>query len=164
MLGRLILFIVLIPLIELVLLSQLLNRAGLLVTLGLVFATGIVGVSLARQQGFRVWRSIHEQLAQGKTPSREILSGVMILLAGAFLITPGVLTDTLGFLLLVPRLRIILGTFLFDWFRNRTVATFRANVWSRREQAPGDVQSEQPTVRVLDPDHPKVKTTARARR
>lgn len=164
MLGRVILFIVLIPLIELVLLSQLLNRAGLLVTLGLVFATGIVGVSLARQQGFRVWRAIHEQLAQGKTPSVEILNGVMILLAGAFLITPGVLTDTCGFLLLVPRFRMVLATFLFRWFRTRTVATFQAHVWSRHDAVPEESRGEQPTVRVLDPDRPKVKTTVRARR
>jgi UPF0716 protein FxsA len=164
MLGRVILFFVLIPLIELVLLHQLLNRAGLLVTLGMVFATGIVGVSLARQQGFRVWRSIHEQLSQGKTPSGEILSGVMILLAGAFLITPGVVTDTCGFLLLVPRIRLALGAFLFRWFRTRTVATFQAHVWSRHDAGTDEIRSEQPTVRVLDPDLPKVKTTVRARR
>lgn len=163
MLGRLILFIVLIPLIELVMLHQLLNRAGLLVTLGLVFATGIIGVNLARQQGFRVWRSIHEQLAQGKTPSGEILSGVMILLAAAFLITPGMLTDTVGFLLLVPRVRMLLGTFLFRWFRNRTVATFQTHVWQRHDAA-DDLRSEQPTVRVLDPEHPRVKAAAQARR
>ena len=83
------LFVVLVPLIELVLLSQLLQRTGMMTTLLVVFLTGIVGVSLTRRQGMKAWKGAHQQMAQGKSPSKEILDGVMILLAGAFLITPG---------------------------------------------------------------------------
>ncbi|MEZ6130458.1 MAG: FxsA family protein [Planctomycetaceae bacterium] len=154
--GRLVLVLVLIPLIELTLLIQLWQRAGLLMTLVVVFATGIIGVNLARYQGMAVWKAIHQQLAEGRTPSREILSGVMILLAGALLMTPGIVTDTCGFLLLVPKLRLTLGTFLIRWFRSRTAASVQMNVWPTVD-VPGnvpevDVPDEQPRVRVLDPE------------
>ena len=87
--GKLLLAFILVPLIELTLLLQLNQRAGFPTTLLIVVFTGILGVSLARRQGLNVWRAIHQQLAQGKNPSAEIMNGVMVLLAGAFLMTPG---------------------------------------------------------------------------
>ena len=125
MVGRLVLFFVLVPLIELVLLSQLLNRAGLLTTLAIVFMTGIIGVSLARRQGANAWKAIQKQMSSGQTPSKEILNGVMILFAGAFLITPGIVTDTVGFSLLIPQFRMWLGGHISRWFIARTVVSFR---------------------------------------
>lgn len=155
MLGRIILLFVLVPLIELVLLSQLLNRTGLLPTVALVLVTGVVGANLARRQGMTVWKSIHQQMAQGQTPSKEILSGVMILVAGAFLITPGILTDICGFSLLIPQLRMKLGVFLGRWFKAKTVSTFQAKVWPNGDM-PAEDDGEQPSVRVVDPEesHP----------
>lgn len=152
MLGRLILFFVLVPLVELVLLSQLLTHTGLLPTIALVLITGVIGANLAKQQGMQVWKSIHEQMAQGKTPSREILNGVMILVAGALLITPGVLTDICGFLLLVPRLRIKLGVLLARWFKVKTVSTFQSKVWPDGGVPSDENVEEQPSVRVIDPE------------
>ncbi len=152
MLGRIILFFVLVPLVELVLLSQLLTHTGLLTTIGLVLITGVLGASLARQQGMDVWQSIHLQMAQGKTPSREILSGVMILVAGALLITPGVLTDICGFLLLIPQLRIKLGLLLARWFKVKTVSTFKDKVWPEGSGPSQETDEEQPSVRVIDPE------------
>ena len=151
MFGRVVLFVVLIPLIELVLLSQLLQRTGLFVTLTVVFVTGIVGVNLARRQGSHAWKAIHQQMAAGKTPSTEILNGVMILFAGVFLITPGIMTDVVGFSLLVPKLRALLGARLVRWFMSRTAATFQ-NVRSPIMPRDDDDSTEQPTVRVLHPD------------
>ncbi|MEO2019492.1 MAG: FxsA family protein [Fuerstiella sp.] len=149
-LGRILLFVILIPLVELVLLNQLHLRTSLLTTVIVVLVTGIVGVSLARRQGMQVWRSIHQQMAAGQTPSQEILDGVMILLAGAFLITPGLLTDGVGFSLLVPRVRRFLGAHLFRWFRQKTVTTFQANVF-RSNVDPNDDSGveEAPSVRVV---------------
>jgi len=157
MLGRIILFFVLVPLIELVLLKQLLDHTNLLVTIGLVLVTGVVGANLARRQGMQVWRSIHEQTAQGQMPSKEILSGVMILIAGAFLITPGILTDACGFLLLIPRLRIKLGVFLAKWFKATTIARFQSGsgAWPPNGSGSGFADDsppdEQPSVRVVEP-------------
>jgi UPF0716 protein FxsA len=148
MLGRIVLFIVLVPLIELVLLSQLLHRTGLLPTLCVVLLTGIVGISLARQQGSGAWRAIQRQMRNGGTPSKEILDGVMILFAGAFLITPGLLTDIVGFSLLIPRIRLALRRRLSRWFLARADAPIppgRPNMFDREKH------QEQPGVRVLDP-------------
>ena len=151
MLGRIVLFFILIPLIELVLLSQLLQKTGVLATVALVLVTGVVGASLARQQGMQVWKSIHQQMAQGQSPSREILNGVMILLAGAFLITPGILTDLCGFLLLVPRIRMKLGGFLARWFMAKTASKFQSPTWVTDGLGGEEASDEQPSVRVVDP-------------
>ena len=67
--------------------------------------TGFLGGSLAHRQGFAVWRQIQETFARGQLPGLALMEGLMILVAGLVLITPGVLTDVSGFLLLVPILR-----------------------------------------------------------
>lgn len=150
MLGRVILFIVLIPLIELVLLNQLLQRAGLMTTLTVVFATGVIGINLARRQGTQAWKAIQQRMSSGKTPSKEILDGVMILFAGAFLITPGIMTDIVGFSLLIPRVRMLLGTRLSRWFLSKAVVTVQTTV-RPTEQAEAEADEEQPSVRVVEP-------------
>ena len=76
--GKLILAFILVPLIELTLLVQLHQQTSFLTTLLVVVFTGMLGVSLAWRQGLDVWRGIHQQLAQGKNPSAEIINGVMI--------------------------------------------------------------------------------------
>lgn len=161
MLGRILLFIVLVPLIELVLLYQFLERFGLPTTLLVVFATGIIGLNLARQQGTKAWRMVHQQLGAGRSPSHEILHGVMILIAGAFLMTPGLITDVVGFLLLVPAVRLILGQWLVKWFKTQTVASFKVQGFNAdaspfaaddTSAAPPIDDHEQPSVRVVAPD------------
>ena len=151
--GKLILAFILVPLIELTLLVQLHQQTSFLTTLLVVVFTGMLGVSLARRQGLDVWRGIHQQLAQGKNPSAEIINGVMILLAGAFLMTPGLLTDGVGFALLVPWLRTQLQLGLTNWFRTRTIRQF-GGVWPSDSVADHEEDgppAEQPSVRVVDP-------------
>ena len=75
-------------------------------TVLLVFATGIVGATLVRQQGIQTVVHIRQELALGNLPRPQMIDGIMILISGAFLITPGLLTDTLGFSLLIPTVRI----------------------------------------------------------
>ena len=151
--GKLILAFILVPLIELTLLVQLHQRTSFLTTLLVVLFTGMLGVSLARRQGLDVWRGIHRQLAQGKNPSAKIMNGVMILLAGAFLMTPGLLTDGVGFALLVPWLRTRLQVGLTKWFRTRTIRQFGGAWPSDPFASPQENPSsaEQPSVRVVDP-------------
>ena len=153
---KLLLLFVLLPLIELALLSQLLDRTNIVFTVVVVMSTGMVGFQLARRQGMAAWRAIHEAMQSGQPPSREILNGVMILLAGAFLVTPGLLTDVAGFTLLIPRFRIWFGKKCLSWFKNKTVTTFQSN-WatgvSPDSAAPFDgVDGESPSVRVVVPD------------
>lgn len=105
MLLRLLLLFTLVPLAELALLLWIGGRIGLLPTVALILVTGALGAALARRQGLATWRRFQEALAAGRLPGRELLEGLLILVAAALLLTPGVLTDAAGFLLLVPPAR-----------------------------------------------------------
>ena len=105
MLARLLLLFTVVPLLELVLLLWIAEHTGWKFTLGLVIFTGVLGAWLARQQGLRCWQRFQQQLAQGELPADSLLDGLMILIAGAVLVTPGVLTDLVGFALLIPPVR-----------------------------------------------------------
>lgn len=94
--ARLFLLFLIVPAVELALLLQIGRWIGLWPTIGLIFATALAGSFLARREGMATWRAFRQRLAEGKLPGRELIDGVLILLAGALLITPGVLTDLLG--------------------------------------------------------------------
>jgi len=102
--GLLTLFIAL-PILELAVILKVHRAMGLGPTLLIIIVTGIVGASLARWQGLMTVVLIRRDLAEGKMPAPRVMDGVMILLAGAFLVTPGLITDAAGFLLLVPHVR-----------------------------------------------------------
>jgi UPF0716 protein FxsA len=90
---------------ELGLLIEIGRRIGTGATLALIVATGVVGASLARHQGLGVLRVLQRETASGRLPAGSLVDGVILLVAGALLVTPGVLTDVFGFLCLVPALR-----------------------------------------------------------
>jgi UPF0716 protein FxsA len=102
MLLRLFLLFTVVPLMELYLLIRLGAYLGVLDTLAIVISTGIVGGLLARSQGLAVLNRIRMELAEGRIPAESLFDGVMILVAGVLLITPGLLTDSLGLCLLIP--------------------------------------------------------------
>jgi UPF0716 protein FxsA len=81
----------------------------------LVLVTGALGAYLARQQGFRVWMRIQEEMNAGRFPAEDLLDGFLIFIAGAVLITPGLLTDILGFAILFPLTR----QGIRNWIKNR---------------------------------------------
>jgi UPF0716 protein FxsA len=103
--GRLLLLFVVVPALELALLIEIGSRIGTLETLGIIVITGIVGASMARSEGLRVISRLQEQVAKGEMPADSMLDGLMILVASALLVTPGVLTDAFGFLCLLPAFR-----------------------------------------------------------
>lgn len=105
MLLKLLFLFTIIPLIELALLIPLGQLIGLWPTIGLVVATGLFGAVLGKLQGLRAWHAIQEDLRQGNIPADSLLDGLAVFVAGVFLITPGVLTDIVGLLLLIPALR-----------------------------------------------------------
>lgn len=102
MLFRLLVAFIVIPLIELYLLLQLADYTSVAATFLLVVITGIIGSMLARREGVMAWFRFQSALSEGRMPSREIQDGLMIVFAAALLLTPGLLTDLLGFTLLVP--------------------------------------------------------------
>ena len=102
MLLKLILIFTIVPFIELSLLIELGSIIGTLPTILVVVITGVIGASMARIAGLSVLFKIQENLRQGIFPRDELFDGVLILIGGAFLLTPGLLTDALGFFLLLP--------------------------------------------------------------
>ena len=98
------LFIV-IPAAELVLLMMLGVRIGWMPTLGLIVFTGILGATLARQQGLSILRKIQTEMQNGRPPALEMVEGALVVIGGMVLLTPGIITDGLGFALLVPGIR-----------------------------------------------------------
>ena len=100
----LILFIT-VPLVEIYLLIELGGLVGTVPTIMLVVLTAMVGAKLVRAQGLITIARVRHSLDQGEVPAMTLLEGVVLLVAGALLLTPGFLTDLLGFLALVPDLR-----------------------------------------------------------
>jgi len=117
MLGRLILLLTVVPLVELVILLRLAQAISWGPTIVLVIVTGVLGAWLARREGFRTLLTIQEEMAAGRMPTLSLMEGVMILVAGVLLVTPGILTDLVGFALLVPPIR--------RWVARRTAESFK---------------------------------------
>lgn len=102
---RLFLLFTLVPLVELALLIRIGGLIGAGPTLGLVLVTGAAGAWLARREGLRSWLAVQREMGAGRVPGVELVHGMIILLAGALLVTPGVLTDAVGFALLARPVR-----------------------------------------------------------
>jgi UPF0716 protein FxsA len=120
---RLFLLFVVVPAVELVLLVEIGQVIGTLPTLGLIIATGLAGSALARSQGLSVWRKFQARLAEGRMPGDEIVDGLIILVAGALLLTPGVLTDIVGIAGLIPFTRRLIRKPVVELFRRRIVVS-----------------------------------------
>ena len=100
----LILFI-LVPIIEIAAFIRVGEALGTSMTIFIVIVTAILGVTLLRQQGFRAWRDIQLSMAQGNIPAIEMAAGAQLLFAGGLLLTPGFVTDAVGFILMIPQVR-----------------------------------------------------------
>jgi UPF0716 protein FxsA len=102
---RLFLLFTLIPAIELYLIIKVGSVIGALNTIFIIIFTGILGAYYAREQGFRVVNNIQRKMQEGAVPGDDLVNGAMLLVGGAFLITPGFLTDFAGFSLIFPPTR-----------------------------------------------------------
>lgn len=105
MLLRLLALFVLVPMVELALLVWMGSRVGFWPTIALVVLTGTVGALLMRGQGARAFRAIRGEMADGRVPAAELLDGLLVLVGGVMLLTPGPITDLAGIALLVPPTR-----------------------------------------------------------
>ena len=114
MLVKLLVLFIALPLAEIVLLIEIGSRIGTLATLAILVLTAVLGASLAHREGLKVLWRIQEKMAQGIMPDEELIDGVLILVAGIVLLTPGLLTDAAGLLLLVPGSRLALKRWLRD--------------------------------------------------
>lgn len=134
-----------IPILEIAVFIQAGNLIGLWPTLAAVVATAVIGAALIRAQGTAALNRARRSLAEDRVPVAEAFTGLCLLVAGALLLTPGFVTDTAGFLLLVPPLREAAGKRLLAallrspntrvWVGGEAVVTRRGG----RGQGPGDV-------------------------
>jgi UPF0716 protein FxsA len=99
------LLFILVPPIEIALFILIGGRIGLWPTLGIVLLTAVIGASLVSRQGRAEFGRLQAEFAAGQFPAKPLAHGAMILVAGAVLITPGFLTDAVGFALLSPQIR-----------------------------------------------------------
>ncbi len=119
MFPRLLLLFLIVPLVELYLLIKIGGIIGLPATLAIIVITAFLGASLTRAQGAKVLQRFQQATMEGRLPHEEVMDGLMILLAGAVLLTPGFITDIAGFLLLVPPIRTLVRKLVVRMLKGR---------------------------------------------
>jgi UPF0716 protein FxsA len=127
MFRLLFLLFIIIPIIEITLLMQIGGMIGVWPTIAIVIFTAWLGAKNVRQQGLATMQSVQTKMAQGEMPSTEIVTGVMLLVAGVLLVTPGFVTDIFGLSLLVPQVRKALGASVQKYIHTNQGNTFGAN-------------------------------------
>jgi UPF0716 protein FxsA len=103
--------LLIVPIAELYVIIQVGDLIGIIPTLLILIAVSIAGTYYLRLEGTATWNRLQETLARGEMPTKEVSDGFMILLGGAFLLTPGFLTDIAGLLLLIPPTRAVIKRF-----------------------------------------------------
>ena len=111
-------FIVL-PVVEIYLITQVAGQLGWLATIFLVIFVSLAGAWLVRREGLGVIRRVRDRIQGGRMPTNELADGAMIFFASALMLTPGFLTDALGLALLIPPIRAVLRPPVIAFFRRR---------------------------------------------
>ncbi len=121
----LLLLFILVPLAEIAMFMFVGDLIGFWPTLAVVLVTAFIGTYLLKQQGLAVLSQAQSASGRGELPINSVIDGVFLLIAGAFLLTPGILTDIIGFSFMIPAVRRFLGTYLYKKFaKNISVSTF----------------------------------------
>jgi UPF0716 protein FxsA len=144
-------FIVL-PIAELYVIIQVGDAIGVWWTLALLIADSVLGSVLLRNQGRAAWRRSNETLAAGRPPAREVMDGGLVIFGGAFLITPGFITDILGVLLLFPPTRALFRRLLVRRYARRLVVGLAGRATPREPRGRRDYDVEG-TAHEVDPPH-----------
>jgi UPF0716 protein FxsA len=121
MVVPLLLLFIVVPIAELYVIIQVGEAIGALPTIAILVADSVLGTWLLRSQGRATWRNFNAALAAGRPPAREVLDGALVIFGGAFLITPGFITDLIGVVLLLPPSRALVRRTLVRNFTNRAV-------------------------------------------
>lgn len=124
---RLLILFITVPVIELMLFMMLGDKLGLPRTIFIIVVTAVIGASLTKSQGARALVNFQNAVTMGKMPHKEMIDGLLILIAGAVLLTPGFLTDTVGFLLLLPPTRAIVRAALTQKLASRVKTSVGGN-------------------------------------
>jgi UPF0716 protein FxsA len=121
----LVLLFIVVPIAELYVIIQVGEAIGAVPTIAILLADSLIGSLLLRHQGRGAWRRFREAMAEGRVPAREVLDGALVIFGGAFLITPGFITDVVGVVLLLPPTRAVVRRMLVATFARRFVVSTR---------------------------------------
>lgn len=125
----LLLLFVVIPIVELWVIIRVGSAIGFLNTLAIIIVVAVLGSWLVKREGLRVWRRFTESVSRGRVPTRELVDGVLILGAGALLLTPGFVTDVVGVLMLFPPTRAVIRSLVMRSVKKRTIVVRRGEGW-----------------------------------
>ncbi|MFF2497204.1 FxsA family protein [Peribacillus sp. NPDC058075] len=112
-------FIIAMPVIEIIVLLLSGNLIGFWPTLFLIVATGLIGAYLAKRQGMETWKKAQEQIRYGMMPGNEIIDGICIFIGAALLLSPGLISDIMGLILVFPPTRNLLKPIVIRFIMNR---------------------------------------------
>ena len=136
------LVVLIIPFAEIYLLLQVGSIIGALPTIFLVVFTAALGAWLLRQQGFATFQKFQENLAQGMIPAYEMIEGPIILLGGILLLTPGFITDVLGFACLIPPLRKKIAQYVIEHHLVQAGGAFQQEKAAEKNVLEGEFRKE----------------------
>jgi UPF0716 protein FxsA len=137
------LIVLIIPFAEIYLLLQVGGIIGALPTIFLVVFTAALGAWLLRRQGFATFRRFQENLAQGVIPAYEMIEGPIILLGGILLLTPGFITDVLGFACLIPPLRKKIAQYVIENHLLQAGGVFQKERTAEKNVLEGEFRKEE---------------------
>jgi len=122
-----------IPIIEVILFIKVGKYIGLWNTIFIIIITGVIGAILVKSQGISILNKAFEEIRLNKMPILSIFEGIAILIAGAFLITPGFLTDALGCILLIPKTRNLIITHITSYLKKKAVYKEKTTYYSNEK-------------------------------
>jgi UPF0716 protein FxsA len=137
------LVVLIIPFAEIYLLLQVGGIIGAFPTILLVVFTAVLGAWLLRQQGFATFQRFQESLAQGVIPAYEMVEGPIILVGGALLLTPGFITDIIGFACLIPQLRRKIAQYVIENYLVQAGAHFQQANAAEKNVLEGEFRKEE---------------------
>jgi UPF0716 protein FxsA len=119
MFGLLVILFLVVPIVELFVIVKVAGSIGVLETIGALVVVSIIGAWLVRRQGVAIWQRAQREMASGQMPDKSLLDGVLVLMGGALLLTPGFVTDGVGLLAVFPPTRAVIRAGLRRRFARR---------------------------------------------
>lgn len=116
---KLLMLFIIVPVVELYILIEVGKKIGSLTTIGIIILTGILGAYLVKSQGFMILKKIQNDLNEGILPGNSLIQGAIILAGGILLLTPGFITDIIGFIFLIPASRRVVKKYLLKWLKGK---------------------------------------------
>jgi UPF0716 protein FxsA len=152
-----------IPLTEVALFIVVGGHIGIVATIAITVLTALAGAVLVRQQGLATLERVRRELDEDRIPVGSLGEGLAILVAGAFLLTPGFFTDALGFILLVPPLRRRIVTVIGQWIGARVVVSGRHNTHADSREGGPVIEGEAVEIKDAPPSRPNPNSPWRGR-